>query len=108
MSSTLRQENEERAWSGRDGWKILDHDVRRVDGPDKLTGRARYTHDVRLEGMLYGRLVTCPYPVAVPAMNLEVALAIDGVEVAIELDQSRNEYGATVYLGQPIAALAPR
>ncbi len=34
----------------------------RVDGRLKVTGAARYTADVRLPGMLFGRIVRSPHP----------------------------------------------
>ena len=36
--------------------------VKRLDGPDKVSGRAKYTFDVKRPGMLYGRAVRSPYP----------------------------------------------
>lgn len=33
----------------------------RLDGPQKVTGRATYTHDVNRPGMLYGRVLRSPY-----------------------------------------------
>ena len=36
--------------------------VRRTDGYEKATGAAKYTVDVQLPGMLYGRFLTSPYP----------------------------------------------
>src|SRR5216117_1003942 len=35
---------------------------RRVDGVQCVTGRARYTQDVYLPGMLYVRVLRSPYP----------------------------------------------
>ena len=35
--------------------------IRRPDGPDKVTGRARYAGDQILPGMLHARLVLSPY-----------------------------------------------
>src|SRR6266566_3775404 len=35
---------------------------RRVDGVQRVTGRARYTQDVYLPGMLYVRVLRSPYP----------------------------------------------
>jgi len=35
---------------------------RRVDGLQRVTGRARYTQDVYLPGMLYARVLRSPYP----------------------------------------------
>jgi len=33
----------------------------RLDGPQKVTGRAKYTHDVNRPGMLYGRVLRSPH-----------------------------------------------
>ncbi len=36
--------------------------IRRVDGVEKVTGAAKYTVDIRLPGMLYGKLLRSPHP----------------------------------------------
>src|SRR2546429_3321779 len=52
----------------------------RQDGPDKVTGRARYAGDQVLPGMLYARLVTSPYAHArILNINTAAALAVPGV-----------------------------
>src|SRR5439155_5082221 len=52
----------------------------RQDGPDKVTGRARYAGDQALPGMLYARLVTSPYAHArILNINTSVALSVPGV-----------------------------
>src|SRR5213593_2126361 len=52
----------------------------RQDGPDKVTGRARYAGDQALPGMLYARLVTSPYAHArVLNIDTSAALAVPGV-----------------------------
>src|SRR2546421_1753192 len=52
----------------------------RQDGPDKVTGRARYAGDQMLPGMLYARLVTSPYAHAL-ILNIDTsaALSVPGV-----------------------------
>src|SRR5262245_30478047 len=48
-----------------EGWpkkrRILGTRVRRLDGPDKATGRAKYSYDVNRPGMLYGAILRTPY-----------------------------------------------
>ena len=34
----------------------------RVDAVDKVTGKAKYTADIKLPGMLYGRILRSAYP----------------------------------------------
>ena len=41
---------------------VLGTHVKRLDGPDKVTGRAKYTFDISRPGMLYGRIVRSPHP----------------------------------------------
>lgn len=55
----------------------------RQDGPDKVTGRARYAGDQPMPGMLYARLVISPYAHArITTINLLPALSIPGVVAA--------------------------
>src|SRR5436853_428565 len=55
----------------------------RLDGPDKVTGRARYAGDQALPGMLYARLVTSPYAHArLRHIDTAAALSIPGVVAA--------------------------
>lgn len=52
----------------------------RQDGPDKVTGRARYAGDQVLPGMLSARLVTSPYAHArILSIDTSAALSIPGV-----------------------------
>lgn len=94
-------------WGERAELKVLNTELRRVDGPVKVTGRARYTHDVRVPGMVYARLLCCPFPSAEVELDVAPALAIPGVEAAIVLDEiTRNK--KTRWLGQPVAVVAGR
>src|SRR6059058_5989680 len=55
----------------------------RQDGPDKITGRARYAGDQVLPGMLYARLVLSPYAHArILNIDTSTALAVPGVIAA--------------------------
>ncbi len=92
-------------WGERASHVLLDHDLPRVDGPEKVSGRAVYTHDVRLPGMVWGRVLLSPYPVAKPTIDLSAAQALRGVRAAIELDLGRRD-GFVQRVGAPIAAVA--
>jgi hypothetical protein len=44
--------------------------VLRLDGYEKASGRALYTIDLNLQGMLFGKFLTSPYPHAkIKSMN---------------------------------------
>lgn len=90
------------SWPDRSQMSVLDKPIKRVDGPDKVTGRARYTHDVRLHGMLYARILPSPYASAVvTAIDASRAQSIPGVDAVI------TYAGKTLrYQGDPVAAVA--
>jgi xanthine dehydrogenase YagR molybdenum-binding subunit len=88
-------------WGPKDGHRLLNTRLTRVDGPKKATGVAVYTHDVRLPGMLYGRVICSPYSCArVTSVDFSQALKIPGVLAAVQgLADVRYE-------GTPVAAIA--
>ena len=90
-------------WGKREDHTLLNTDLKRVDGGQKVSGAAKYSHDIRLPGMLYGRILGCPYPSAVPKVDLST-VQVPGA-VAIEVTDGYRD-GATVWLWQPVAAVA--
>jgi CO/xanthine dehydrogenase Mo-binding subunit len=89
----------------------------RQDGPDKVTGRARYAGDQVVPGMLYARLVTSPYAHArILNIDLSAALSTAGVVAAFTAEtlgmaqvdllsraQSPLAQHEVVWCGQPVA-----
>jgi CO/xanthine dehydrogenase Mo-binding subunit len=89
----------------------------RQDGPDKVTGRARYAGDQSLPGLLYARLVTSPYAHArILNINTSDALSVPGVvavftaetldmaEMAsLSRSQSPLAHQEVVWCGHPVA-----
>ena len=56
----------------------------RVDGADKVTGRAKYTGDIQLSGTLVGRILRSPHPHArIVDVDVSRALAVPGVKAVI-------------------------
>ena len=47
-------------WKNAKAYKYVGTSVARLDIPDKVTGRFTYMHDVRVPGMLHGRVVRPP------------------------------------------------
>jgi xanthine dehydrogenase YagR molybdenum-binding subunit len=41
--------------------RLLGTKVQRLDGPEKATGRAKYSFDINRPGMLYAKIYRCPY-----------------------------------------------
>src|SRR4029453_9002461 len=82
--------------------------VKRLDGPDKVTGRARYTFDINRPGMLYGRIVRSPPPHArIVSVDMSAAQKAPGVKATLlwrdPADAQRN---AVMFQGDEIAAVA--
>ena len=89
-------------WGPNDKHALLNHRMTRVDGPLKVTGAAHYTYDMRLPGMLYGRILRCPHAHArVTKLDTEAASKIPGVQAIIPgpLEELR-------FAGAPVAAVA--
>jgi xanthine dehydrogenase YagR molybdenum-binding subunit len=81
---------EPRPWDLETKFEVLQKNHPRADGLPKATGRARYTHDVRLPGMLWGAILRSPHAAAaVKSVDLEAAKQCPGVKAAIKL--ARNE-----------------
>jgi xanthine dehydrogenase YagR molybdenum-binding subunit len=74
----------------------------RTEGPLKVTGRAKYTYDVKLPGMLYGRMVGASVPAAeILEVDTSKAEALSGVK-AVWVTDSR----IVRFAGQDVAAVA--
>ncbi len=59
----------------------------RHDGVEKVTGKARYSADISLPGLLYGKVLRSPHAHAViKSIDLSKALALPGVRAAITAD----------------------
>jgi CO/xanthine dehydrogenase Mo-binding subunit len=61
--------------------------IRRIDGYEKASGKATYTMDVQLPGMLCMRFLTSPYPHAeIKSMDTRKAEALPGVRAILRYD----------------------
>ncbi len=79
----------------------------RVDGEVKVTGKALYTVDVGLPGMIHGKILRSPYPHArLLKVNASKAEKLPGVVAVITRDDlaSLNSYYGAAYKDQPIVA----
>src|SRR5882672_2887205 len=59
--------------------RIIGTKVPRLDGPEKATGRARYTFDINRPGMLHAKVLRCPYAHArIRAIDMTAAQKLPG------------------------------
>lgn len=60
--------------------RLIGKRISRLDGPDKVTGRAKYSYDRNLDGMLVAKMVSSPHAHArITAINTRAAEDIPGV-----------------------------
>jgi xanthine dehydrogenase YagR molybdenum-binding subunit len=89
-------------WGPNDKHTLLNHRLTRVDGPLKVSGTAQYTHDVRLPGMLYGRILRCPHAHArLTKFDSAAAARMPGVQAVIQAPLTEFRFA-----GSPVAAVA--
>ncbi|MBI4612938.1 MAG: xanthine dehydrogenase family protein molybdopterin-binding subunit [Planctomycetes bacterium] len=81
---------------------VLGTRVPRQEGADKVTGRAKFTFDVNLPGMLHGRLLGSAHPAArIAGIDTSAAERAPGVRAVEILEDSEVHFA-----GQPVAAVA--
>src|SRR5438045_9713422 len=94
--------------------KLVGQNYSTPDLRAKVTGRARYSEDFRVPGMLYARLLLSRYPHArVRRIDTRAALAMPGVKAILTADDLPDLRGAEraltnepLYQGEPILAVA--
>jgi len=101
--------------------RVIGQSVRRVDAPEKVTGRARYVTDMELPGTLHAKLLRSPYPHAkilrVDVARARAAPGVRAVVTSADLDWCDPYYGPAFrdrpilaievarYEGEPVAAV---
>ncbi len=100
---------------------VIGSGMRKVDGLEKSTGRAVYTDDVTLPGMLHGKILRSPHPHArILSIDTSRAEALDGVHAVITgrdmpiqygiIPWTQDEYPLCLdrvrYIGDGVAAVA--
>lgn len=102
------------AWPINDELKVVGKRVNRIDAIAKVTGNAKYTADIHLPGMLYGKAVRSPYPCAkIISIDTSEAEKYPGV-LAVHLcgekesgnQNTTDSYPEIEFAGQPVAGVA--
>src|ERR1044071_615056 len=98
--------------------KYVGRSVPRVDGVDKVTGKAKFVGDITVPGMLYGKILRSPFPHArIRAIDAKEAEALPGVAAVLtasdiaDLNPIYNgrpiiAINKVRYVGEPVAAVA--
>jgi CO/xanthine dehydrogenase Mo-binding subunit len=109
-------ENEPVAWPKEAELETVGKPTERVDGPEKVTGQAKYTYDVNLPDMVWMKILHSSLPHArIRKIDSERARALDGVlavlvpgdvpKLRIEAHQSLLLTDTARFVGDEIAAV---
>jgi xanthine dehydrogenase YagR molybdenum-binding subunit len=91
-------------WPDADKRSLIGKRISRVDGPQKVSGRAKYSYDTNRPGMLFGKIVRCPHAHAkIISIDTSAAERMPGVK-AVQIVQ---EPGTELFwAGASVAAVA--
>ncbi len=91
-------------WPEASKRSLIGKRISRLDGPEKVSGKAKYTYDVKRPGMLYGKVVRCPYAHAkVVSIDTSEAEKMPGVKAVKVIQGPGKEIH---WAGDEIAAVA--
>src|SRR5437667_9548750 len=75
--------------------KTIGHPTPRIDAFERVTGKATYTNDIQLPGMLYARILRSPHPHArIRRIDVSKALAVPGVKTILTHENCQVVWGA--------------
>ena len=84
--------------------ELIGKSIDRIDGPEKSSGRAKYTYDMNPRGRLIAKLCTCPYAHAkVTSIDTSAAEKLPGVKAVLVVQGPGSEIQ---WAGDEVAAVA--
>jgi xanthine dehydrogenase YagR molybdenum-binding subunit len=91
-------------WPDAEHRSLIGKRITRVDGPVKVSGRAKYTYDIRPDGMLWGKILRSPYPhCKIVSIDTSAAEKMPGVKAVQVLQKPGSEVH---WAGDEIVAIA--
>ena len=85
----------------KEQFEMINQSKPRMDGLEKVTGKARYAADIYMDGMLYAGVLRSPYSSAkVTAIDGEKARAIPGVVAVVTCNEmaKKRRWASYMYL----------
>jgi xanthine dehydrogenase YagR molybdenum-binding subunit len=112
----MADDNTKYGWPVPEKRSLIGKRISRVDGPDKVSGRAKYTYDVHRPGMLYGKVVRSPHAhakvVSVDTSAAEKMPGVKGVYIiqdkGSEIHWAGDDVVVVAAVDEPTAADAAR
>ncbi len=79
-------------WPEPEKRTLIGKRISRVDGPLKVSGKAKYSYDINRPGMLYGKMLRCPHAHArVVSIDTSAAEKMPGVKVVHIIQDAGKE-----------------
>jgi xanthine dehydrogenase YagR molybdenum-binding subunit len=83
---------------------LIGESIDRIDGPEKSSGRAKYTYDTNPPGRLIAKLCSCPYAHAkIKSLDVSAAKNLSGVRAVLVV---RNPGDEIQWAGDEVAVVA--
>ena len=81
----------------REGWpkkrRLLGTKIKRLDGPDKATGRAKYSYDINRKGQLHGLILRSPHAHAkIKSIDTSAAKKTPGFKALVIIGVSKSGF----------------
>src|SRR5262249_53090318 len=91
-------------WPEADKRSLIGKRISRVDGPQKVSGRAKYSYDINRPGMLFGKIVRCPHAHAkITSIDTSAAERLPGVKAVHVVQEPGSEL---FWAGASVVAVA--
>jgi xanthine dehydrogenase YagR molybdenum-binding subunit len=91
-------------WPEADKRSLIGKRISRVDGPQKVSGRAKYSYDINRPGMLFGKIVRCPHAHAkITSLDTSAAERMPGVKAVQVVQEAGTEL---FWAGASVVAVA--
>lgn len=112
----MADDNTKYGWPAAERRALIGRRISRVDGPDKVSGRAKYTYDVRRPEMLFGKVVRSPHAhCKIKSIDISTAEKLPGVkavhiiqDVGSEIQWAGDDLVVVAAVDEPTAADAAR
>ncbi len=70
---------------------VVGKPINRLDGFPKVAGKAKYAADLKMPGMLYGKILRCPHPRArIVKIDVTKASALPGVQALLTKENTKG------------------
>ena len=101
------------SWPSREKASVIGKEKSRLDGPEKSTGKAKYTYDINLPNQVIVKALGCPHAhCRIKSLDTSAAEKVPGVvHVHVLRAPAKNDQGEMVFpeirtQGELIAAVA--